>query len=373
MDFIKRPTVAIVHLDNLRHNMKQLMAKLPKGKEMLAVVKANAYGHGSVMVTRALEACGVKRFGVATYTEGMELRQAGIRQEIHVMDGIMAPISDYQSNRLYPVVYEIEHLKALSEYLNYEQREFSASLKFDTGMGRLGFTPAQVDEVVSILKQTPHLRIVSVMTHLAKADDDEEFTQRQFTMFRKLKDILTERGLTKTFYNICNSAAIIDETFEEFDWVRPGIAMYGCYPHSRQREKIELKPVLELKTKIFSLKKFQPNSSIGYGGTFITDRESTIAFLPIGYADGYPRLASNRGYGIIRGLKAPVVGRVSMDLMAIDVTDIKDVALYDDVILIGQEGSEQVKAEDVAGWAETISYEVLCGLSPRIPRVYEGV
>ncbi|MBF0103780.1 MAG: alanine racemase [Deltaproteobacteria bacterium] len=373
MDFVKRPTVAVVHLDHIRHNARQILALLPKGQEVMAVVKANGYGLGSVMTARALGSCGIKKFGVATFEEGLELRKQGISHEIHILDGIMAPLEDYHSNRLYPVIYEMEHLKALNEYLAREQREFSASLKFDTGMGRLGFAPAQVDEVVAMLKRTPELKIVAVMTHLSKADvDNTEHTARQYTLFGKLREILKERGLKNAKYGICNSAAIVDQRFEDFDFVRPGIILYGCYPDPRQHTKIDLKPVVELKTRIFSLKKYQVNSSIGYRGTFVTDRESLIAFLPIGYADGYPRLVSNRGHAIIRGLKAPIVGNISMDLMAIDVTDIKDVELYDDVILIGQDGSEIIRVEDVATWAETISYEIICGLSVRVPRVYEG-
>lgn len=374
MDLNKRPTVATIHIDNLRHNAKQILKKVPDGQEVMAIVKANGYGHGSVMVTRALESCGIKKFGVATFTEGLELRKEGIRSEIHILDGIVGPLPEYLSNRLYPVIAQLEQLQDLSKFLSNEGREFMASLKFDTGMGRLGFSPSQVDDIFKILRKAEHLRIASILTHLSKADvGDEEHTKRQYTLFRKLRDILKERGLKGTKYSICNSAAIIDEKFEDFDWVRPGISLYGCYPNARQMKNIDLKPVLDLKTKIIHIKKLPPHSPVGYGGTFVTERETMLAILPIGYADGYPRLISNRGYTLVNGQKAPIVGRISMDLMSIDVTDIKDADLYETVTLIGQDGKELIRAEDLAEWAETIPYEIVCGITARVPRVYEGI
>jgi alanine racemase len=374
MDLAKRPTCAIVHLDNLRHNANELLALLKPEQEIMAIIKANAYGHGSVFVARCLESCGIKKLGVATFTEGLALREQGSKAEIYVLNGIMGPLPEYFSNRLYPVIYEIEQLKTLCAYLNKEQREFNAILKFDTGMGRLGFTPAQVDEIAAELRRSDFLKISTVMTHLSKADEeDPAYTKRQFTLFKKLREILSERGLTNIPFSFCNSAAIIDKQLDEFNWVRPGIALFGCYPNQRQQENITLKPVLELKSKIISLKNMMRGSPVGYGGTFTTQRDSIIAILPVGYADGYPRLASNKGHVLLRGQKAPVVGRVSMDLMAVDVTDIKDAAIYDDVILIGQDGAECISAENVASWADTISYEILCGISPRVPRIYEGM
>lgn len=373
MDLNKRPTEARIHLENLRFNAKQIISKLPKQTEVMGIIKANAYGHGSVFVARTLESCGIKKFAVATFAEGLELRQQGIRSEIHILNGLMAPIQEYLSNRLYPVIYQLEQLKEITTFLNNENRDFMVSLKFDTGMGRLGFLPSQIDEVYGMIRYAQQLKIIAVLTHLAKADvGDDEVTGRQYTLFGRLRDILADRGMKATAFSICNSAAILDGKFEDFSWVRPGLALYGCYPNERQMSLLELRPVLELKTKILSLKKMQPHSAIGYGGTFETQRESNIAILPIGYADGYPRLASNRGHVLVRGHKAPIVGRISMDLMTIDVTDVPEVALYDDVVLIGQQGEEIIRAEQVAQWADTISYEILCGISARVPRVYEG-
>lgn len=368
-----RPTQAIIHLDHLRHNVKTLQALLPSGQEMMAIVKANAYGHGSIMVSRAIETCGVKKLGVATFEEGQELRSQGIRSEIYVLDGVMGPLADYFSHRLYPVISQKEQLEDLSQFLGDENREFSAVLKFDTGMGRLGFLAAQVDEVYKILYKTPFLKINCVMTHLARADEgDTPETQRQYTLFKRLRDILEERGLKNAKYSLANSAATLDGRFENFDWVRPGIALYGAYPHERQKSLVNLKPVLELKSQIICLKNLSSHSAIGYGGTFTTTRDSVMAILPIGYADGYPRLVSNRGHVLVRGKLAPIVGRISMDLMTIDVTDIPGVSLGDEVVLIGQDGQNDIRVEQVAAWADTISYEILCGLTSRVPRIYSG-
>ena len=231
----------------------------------MAIIKADAYGHGALFVARTLEALGIKKFGVATFTEGLELRQQGIRSEIHILNGFTGPISEYLSNRLYPVIYNFNQLEALQSFINEEKRDFNISLKFDTGMGRLGFLPSDIYDIIKIRRQSaPHIQTINVMTHLARADEeDQEPTDRQYTLFRKLRSILTERGLPETNFSICNSAALIDGKLEDYQWVRPGIALYGCYPSQRQRQKIDLKPVLGLKTKSFSSKKLSPGSSVG--------------------------------------------------------------------------------------------------------------
>jgi alanine racemase len=374
MSFTNRPTVAIVHLDRLRHNAKLVLSKLGAGQEGMAIIKANAYGHGSVMVARTLEASGFKRFGVATLEEGLELRKQGIRSEIHILDGLIGNLSEYQSARLYPVIHTFEELKLVAAYAADENRDVLIDLKFDTGMGRLGFAAAQVDELMTILRKAVFLRVQCVLTHLARADEPEnETTIRQYTLFRKLRDILRERGLKEARYSIVNSAALLDGRTEDFDWVRPGLCLYGAYPHVRLREAAELKPVLELKTAILAIKSVVPHTPIGYGGTFVTEKEAQIAILPIGYADGYPRLLSNMGFVLVRGKRAPIVGRISMDLTAVDVTGIPDVAVHDPVTLIGTDGVETIHVEDVAKWAQTISYEILCCLTARVPRLYQGL
>lgn len=367
--------MATVHLDRLRHNARQIQTKLGTKQEIMAIVKANAYGHGAVMVTRTLEGVGIKKFGVATYAEGLELRDAGIKGEIFVLSGLLGDIADFLSNRLCPVIFEMDQLKELVSFVINENRPFNACLKFDTGMGRLGFAPSQIDEIMNLLHKTSLLKIVGIFSHLACADaSDLNHSQRQLALFTKLRSIIKERGLTTAKYSLCNSAAILDGGFEDFDWVRPGVILYGCYPSNpRFVGMLDLQPVLELKSKIVHLKTLQPHTTVGYSATFTTQRESKIGFIPIGYADGYPRLASNRGSVLIKGQRAPIVGQISMDLMAIDLTDIDGASLYDNVTLIGQNGPELIRADDIAQWSETICYEIICGIMARVPRVYEGM
>ncbi|MDO8519424.1 MAG: alanine racemase [Deltaproteobacteria bacterium] len=370
-----RPTLASIDLQALRHNVGEIKKRIPPGVALMAVVKANAYGHGAVFCARVFKGSGVESLAVATPEEGMELRNAGLRGDIFVLDGLLkGKISHFQEFQLTPVVHCREDLDRLAGELKDKERPLAVHLKIDTGMGRLGFLPQELDDVGQTLRTHRQLAVTGILTHLAQADEENaEPTDRQFLLFEKLRKILPEKGLNAPLYHIANSAAIIDGRLTGFEVARPGIMLYGCYPHPRHREKISLKPVMTFKTEVMSVRKMPKGSPLGYGGTFVTERDSTIAALPVGYADGYPRLVSNRGHVLIKGKKAKVVGRVSMDLTLVDVTDIGEVKTGDEAVLIGAQGSETVVAEEVAAWAETISYEILCGISSRVPRVYTGL
>lgn len=374
-----RPTTAHINLNALRHNVTAIQQRLPEGVKIFGIVKANAYGHGAVMCARVLAGMGVTTLGVATLEEGMELRNSGIKGDIYVLGGLLSPsINEFLDFRLKPVIHHLEDLKRFGSFLQQSKKEYGIVLKLDTGMGRLGFFPSQTEEVLELLKKYASIRVEGVMTHLARADEPEqEPTQRQFLLFEKLKKLYVQKGLPALFH-IANSAAIIDEQLSGFEMVRPGIMLYGAYPHPRQTSKIDLQPVMSLKTKMISLKKFSPQSPLSYGGTFVTKKESLIGCLPIGYADGYPRLVSNKGFVLIKGRRVPVVGRVCMDLTLIDLSDLSDGSdkldfFQEEIVLIGKQGDSQIRAEEVANWAETISYEIFCGISARVPRVYEGV
>lgn len=370
-----RPTTAVIDLDALRHNAREIKKRVPPETKVMAVVKANAYGHGAVMCARVLKGSGADSLGVATVEEGIELRGSGIRGEIFVLDGLLgASLGEFQEFHLTPIIHNKEDLARLSAELKDKEKEFPVHLKIDTGMGRLGFLPADVDDILATLKSYRQINVCGVLTHLARADEENpEFTERQFLLFEKLRKILSEKGLNAPVYHIANSAAIIENRLQGFEVARPGIMLYGAYPHSRHREKISLKPVMTLKTKIMSLKRHPAGTPLSYGGTFVTKKESLIAILPIGYADGYPRLLSNRGQVLLCGRRAPVVGRVCMDLTLVDVTALPDVKVNDEVVLMGKQGDEEIPAEEVGALAETISYEILCGISQRVPRVYLGM
>lgn len=370
-----RPTVAEIDLNALRHNVKEIQKRVPSGRSIMAIVKANAYGHGASFCVRTLEGCGVRDFGVATLEEGMELRGGGIRGNIFVLGGLLtSSLGEFIQFRLRPVLHQVDEVRRFAAWLKESNRECQAHIKLDTGMGRLGIFPSEIEDLVSLVKNNQLLKVEGFLTHLARADEEDlSPSERQFILFRELRRILAEKGVTVPICHIANSAAIIDNRLDGFEMVRPGIMLYGAYPHERQRTMIDLKPVMKLKSRIISLKRFKSGSPISYGGTFVTGRESLIAVLPIGYADGYPRLISNKGSVLIRGKRAPVAGRVCMDLTMIDVTDVPEAAVGDEAVLIGSQGEGQIRAEELAQWAETISYEIFCGISSRVPRIYLGM
>lgn len=374
MEFQSSSTKAIIHLDHLRHNARALMDLLPGDQKFVAVIKANGYGHGIKQVAQTLNGIGIQKFGVATIEEAAYLREQGVKGEIYTFNGLTGDPSEYNEHQTYPVLSNLNDLQKYADYTKSQNKQLFACLKFDTGMGRLGFLPSQINDVAELLKSYPLLKIQAVLSHFACADiKDHDLTERQAVLFKKIIKMLSDRGLQDFESCICNSAALIDQKIDETNWVKPGIALYGCYPSEHQASQIDLKPTLSLKSQIISLKKLSKGSTVGYGATFTTDRESVIATISTGYADGYPRLASNKGHAIVKGQKAPMVGRVSMRLINLDVTDIEGVQLGDEVTLIGCENDLKITTEQVAQWAETISYEILCGISDEVQRIYEGL
>lgn len=370
-----RPTVAEIDLKAFRANVAALQKKLPSPFDLMAVIKANAYGHGAVMCARTLKGLGVTKLAVATVEEGIELRDAGIRSDIYVLGGCLTPslreLLDYQ---LKPVLHFTEEFLRFGAFLKENDRQHPVQVKFDTGMGRLGFLPSQTEEVAAMMRKYSQLQVEGILTHLARADEEESApTEKQFEIFNRLRAEMISKGAKVPFYHIANSAALIEGKVDSFAMGRPGLMLYGAYPHPRLKDKIELQPVLTLKTAVLNIKSYLEGTPISYGGTFVTKRPSRLAVLPVGYADGYPRLLSNKGEVLIGGRRAPIVGRVCMDLTMVDVTDIPEAKPGDEVILIGSQGPEKITAEDVAAWAQTIAYEILCGISARVPRVYQGM
>ncbi|MFZ5861536.1 MAG: alanine racemase [Nitrospirota bacterium] len=380
----RRPTVARVDLGALRVNLGQAR-RLAGGRDVIAVVKADAYGHGAVAVARALEADGVRRFGVALVEEGRILREAGLRGEILVLGGFASEqASDVVALDLSAAIFHLEHAAALDAAAVRAGRLASVHVKVDTGMGRLGFPVETAAQAAARVARYPGLRLDGLMTHFADADlADPAYAREQIARFDAVAETLARVGIKIPIRHAANSAALIkgpralgatgDRSSDGplYEAVRPGIMLYGCRPGPAV-DGTTLNPVLSLTTEILLLKRVPPNTPISYGRTFITSRESVIAVLPIGYADGYPRALSNRGAVLIRGRKAPVVGRVCMDLTMVDATDVPGVAEGDEAVLIGSQGAESLPAEDVAEAAGTIAYELLCGIGPRVPRRYHG-
>jgi len=367
-----RPTACFVDLNALLWNFRQVRSKVGPQVKVLSMVKANGYGHGAPAVAKALVAEGNDAFGVATLEEGIELRQAGIHLPILVLAGAYPDqVDQFFDNRLTPVIHALENAKELDRVTRGRNKEFNVHLKVDTGMGRMGFLAAEIDSWLPKIKKLKALKIEGVFSHFSHAESVEgTYTQQQLRLFQSVVERLRAGGIAPSLVHLANSAATITLPEAYFDLVRPGLMLYGIYPSPAMASQICLKPVLSWKTRILQLKRVPAGSSISYGQTFVTKRESLIATLPIGYADGYSRLLSNRGEVLVGGKRAPVAGRVCMDLTMIDVTGIEKIQPGDEVVLLGRQGDAEISADEMAAWANTISYEILTSISNRVPRIH---
>jgi alanine racemase len=338
----------------------------------MAVVKANAYGHGAIEVSRALVQRGVTRLAVASIQEGIGLREAGINADILVLvDLFDKHTPELIAHRLTPVITEQRLLPALAKAAAGGAHPFPIHIKVDTGMGRLGFSPSELASLFNALPGWKSLRIEGLMTHLADSDgDDPSHTELQLKTFRGLLEQVEQRGITIPLVHVANSAAIVRYPQSHFSLVRPGIMLYGYHtlPHSIPCPP--LLPVLSLRTTVMQLRTIRPGETVSYNRTFVAKRASTIAVLPVGYADGYSRRLSNRGFVLIKGKRAPVVGLICMDMTMVDVTDVPSVRVGDTVTLIGRDEQDAIWANDIGDSTQTIPYEILCAIGPRIPRVY---
>ena len=373
-----RPTTAHIDLGALRHNLAQVR-RLADAREVIAIVKADAYGHGAVPVARALAAEGVTRFGVALVEEGRTLREAGIRGEVLVLGGFVEDqAAEIVELGLTATIFHAGHAEALNEAARRAGRAAPVHVKIDTGMGRLGFSPVAAPDAVAALARFAFLRLEGLMTHFADADlADPAYAREQVARFDAVAETVRRAGVHIPIRHAANSAAVMAASSWRsamggplYDAVRPGLMLYGARPGPAVGAGVDLRPVLSLTTRILLLKRVPPGTPISYGRTFITRRESLIAVLPIGYADGYPRALSNAGRVLVRGRAAPVVGRVCMDLTMVDATDVPDAAEGDEAVVIGAQGAAAITVEEVAACAGTIAYEILCGIGPRVPRRY---
>jgi len=368
------PTYATVNLTALAHNLSCIKRYLSPGCEVMAIVKANAYGHGAVETAQALTRQGIERFAVASLDEGIALRQAGLSASIVVLGALFEEqVSDLVAHRLTPVVSDGRILPTLAKAARSHPTSYPIHLKVETGMGRLGFSP---EDLLSFL-DNPILRspfqVEGMMTHLADADGaDSDFTERQLGAFRAMLEQIRQRGLSIPLVHMANSAAIVRFPDAHFSLVRPGIMLYGYHTLPATIPAPDLTPVLSLRTTIVQLRTIPRGRTVSYNGTFVAQRPTRIAVLPIGYADGYSRRLSHRGSVLIQGRRAPIVGLVCMDMIMVDVTDLAPVQVGEAVTLIGQQGQESIWADEVADWIGTIPYEVLCGIGSRVPRLYES-
>ena len=372
-----RPTRAEIDLGALTRNLETLRTAAP-GIDVLAVVKADAYGHGAVPVSRALEAAGVRFLGVALVEEGLALRHAGVTSDILVLGGAYdGGWETMLEHRMVPVVFRPEHLAALDAAAAVRGTTARAHLKVDTGMGRLGVLPQDVPAFLEAARGCRRVALEGLCSHFANADlADAALTAQQISRFRTAPGQVRAAGFDPRWRHLSNSAGLLalPEARDgvEMNLARPGLALYGLQPAPWLRSPPVLEPVLSWKTAVVHLKSVPTGTPISYGSTWTAPRPSRIATLPVGYADGWSRLLSNRGTVLVRGRRAPIAGRVCMDLCMVDVTDVPGVEVGDEVVLIGRQGSEVQDAHQLAALESTIAYDVLCAIGARVPRVVVG-
>ena len=367
-----RITQAVVSLDALARNLGRVRDRVGGHVQIMGVVKADAYGHGAFPAARILVEAGVSYLGVALPEEGIQLRRQGLQVPILVM-GPTPPdqgplLSEY---RLEQMVYHPPHARAISCSAASSRGAVGVHLKIDTGMGRLGAYPSEAKAAAKTIVELPGVEFKGVMTHFAAADAaDKGHALEQLRRFREAIREIEAAGIAVPLRHAANSAAILGLPETYLDMVRPGIVLYGYPPSPSVSQDPPWEPVLTLMTRIAQIKKVPRGGSVSYGCTYVAPREVLVATLPVGYADGYNRLLSNRGDVLIRGQRAPVIGRVCMDMIMVDVTDVGQVQEGEEVVLLGRQGDQAVLADEWAAHIGTISYEVLCNISKRVPRTY---
>ena len=366
----ERPTQAVVNLEAISDNIAQVRKRIGKKRELMAVVKADAYGHGAVPVSRAAIRSGATYLGVSSPEEGGEFREAGIDIPILIL-GLIPPEAAYKSVglKLEQTICSLELAAALDQESRKASTRINVHVKVDTGMGRIGVLPENALAFVRRVRQFKNLNLTGIFSHFSSADDaDKTFAKTQLEIFNGVVREIEAAGIHIPKKHMANSAAILDLPQSYLDLVRPGIMLYGLYPSPHVSRSIKLRPAMTLRTRVSYVKSVPGRTPISYGHTFFTQKETRVATLPVGYGDGYSRLLSNRGTVLIKGQRAPLIGRVCMDMCLADVFGIQNVRVGDEVILFG----EELSADEVAENMGTINYEVVCGVGKRVPRVYVG-
>ncbi|HSH34795.1 alanine racemase [Schnuerera sp.] len=369
-----RPVWAEIDLDNLAHNMREVKRNTREGVLITAVVKANAYGHGSIQSAKTFLENGADRLAVATLSEAIELRNANIDVPILILG--YTPKKQYSlvvKHNIIQTIYDYENAKAFSKVARDLNKTGIIHLKIDSGMGRLGFLPKDeaVEEIIKIFN-LPNIKVEGIFTHFATADEnDKTYTNLQYKRFMKIIENLEEKGISIPIKHVSNSAAIIDLPEYNLNMVRAGIMIYGFYPsHEVNKDRMDLKPAMTLKAKISNIKQVPKGTGISYGQIFITEGESKIATIPIGYADGFTRMLTSKAEVFLKGQRVPIVGKICMDQCMLDITGLEDVNVEDEVVLFGYGEEGYPHVDEVAEKLGTINYEIVCMIGRRVPRVY---
>ncbi len=363
MEF-NRPIWVEVNLSNLRANL-ETVKKISKGRRVICVVKADAYGHGAVEVSRALQEEGVYGFAVASMEEAMTLRESGIRPAILVL-GYVDPrtLGIASKMKISVTLFDKNFLKRLKEYKSEEK--LNLHINVDTGMRRLGVFPEEVPEIVEEIRKLPNVFLEGIYTHFSSADCDRHYTEEQIKRFKTVLQALESEGWLPEVVHAANTSALLGFRSSYFNAVRPGLILYGLSSVPADF----LKPVMSFKSRIIFSRKVPAGTRISYGGTYKTDKEELLATIPVGYADGLPRALSNKGEVLVKGMRARIVGNITMDLTIINVTGFPYIHPGNEVVLIGKQGAEEIKADEIASLSNTISYEILTRIGKRVRRIY---
>jgi len=365
---VDRATAAVIDLKAISHNVKEIRNTIGDKRDLMAVVKADGYGHGSVEVSLTALKSGANCLGVAIPEEGEQLRGAGIRCPILVL-GLIQPEEAYKviDSSLEQTICSLDLAEALNQFASRAGVRVNVHIKVDTGMGRVGLGARDAIALAKKITRFRNLNLVGIFSHLASADEGKKaFAKKQIEIFERLIREIEMSGINIPKKHMANSAGILDLPQSYLDLVRPGIMIYGLYPSQEVSHSIKLKPAMTLKTKVIFLKWVPPGTSIGYGRAYITRRRTRVATIPVGYADGYSRLLSHQGKVLIKGGRAPLIGRVCMDMCMIDVSRVMNIQEGDDVVLFG----EGLPVDEIAKKIGTINYEMVCAVGKRVPRIY---
>ena len=371
---IFRPIWAEIDCDNLSHNYSLIRKAVGPDVKIMAVVKADAYGHGAVQAAKVLASAGADMFGVASVEEGRQLREAGIQDDILILGYSQPEWADRIVERGFiQTVYHLNLAAALDREAARLNKTCRVHVKIDTGMSRIGIMPEKAVHFIREVASMKNLELHGVFTHFACADVlDNNVSEEQLERFNELLAVMTEQGLDVPCVHASNSAAVLRYPNSHYDMVRPGILLYGLYPAPGMREAYgeDFRPVMSIKTSIVEIKTVPSGTRVSYGGTFAAPRATRVATMPAGYADGFSRRLSNRGHVLVQGQRAPIIGTVCMDFMMADVTDIPHVNVNDEVVIVGRQGNEEITFDEVAAHIGTINYEVVSLIGKRVPRVY---
>lgn len=377
--FLRR-TWAKIDLDAIEHNYNEIRNHVSPESEIMCVIKADGYGHGAIFLAREYERLGVKRFAVSNIEEAMQLREHGIKSPILILGFTPADLAKVLAdNNISQAVLSEEYAEELSKYAQRDSVTVKAHIALDTGMSRIGFMYQNIDrdfasiDMIERVCKLPSLYFEGIFTHFFVSDEAEEGKEDTLCQYKCFDDAiakLSARGIEFPLRHCANSGAIIDYPDTHINMVRAGIILYGLAPSGKLEGKLNLIPAMQLKSVIAQIKTVEPDAKVSYGGTFTTSRPTKIATVPIGYADGYTRALGNNARMIVNGKYAPIIGRVCMDQLMLDITDIENVSTGDEVTVIGTDGDCCVSAEEIANLTDTINYEIICIIGKRVPRVY---